>query len=197
LDTLGPLLSLKPFRFWLLEDFVENFQKGQNLVGLEYCNGDESFDTYWRTLSLDMVKRSQPRGSLTDVDLDTHRRIVKEVLLEPDNMGAEAKSHSTSSLYECLYRRKMLYYHTKRFLHNGTAFNERRNVIMVCSVLMLLWLQVPRAVSGQGDGDALLRDTDSLAQRMFTGSWMARQSKCWIEGSVSKCSNWYKRRVLS
>jgi hypothetical protein len=91
LDTLRPLLSLKPFQFWLLEDFVENFQKGQNLVGREYCNGDESFDTYWRILSLDMVKRSQPRGILTDVDLDTHRRIVKEVLLEPDNKGAERR----------------------------------------------------------------------------------------------------------
>jgi hypothetical protein len=154
LDTLGPLISSKSFRSWLVEDFIENFQKAQVLAGHEYCKGDESFDTYWRTLSLDVVNRSQSRGVLMDVDLDTHRRIVREVLLRPDN-----KEEDRQKAAQQLLRYMSAFTGEKCFTITQGGFSamvppsaKEGDVILV-----LFGASAPlvaKVISGLGDGDA-------------------------------------------
>jgi hypothetical protein len=155
LDTLGPLLSSKSFRSWLVEDFVENFQKAKVLAGHEYCNGDESFDTYWRTLSLEVVDRSRSRGILMDVDPDTHRGIVRSVLLEPDNKEEDRQKAAQQLLrYMSAFTGEKCFTITQGGFSAMVPPSAKEGDI----ILVLLGASAPlvaRAISGLGDGDAL------------------------------------------
>jgi hypothetical protein len=160
-------------KFWLLEDFVEIFQKGQNLARHEYYNGDESFDTYWRTLSLDVVSRGQSMGTLMDVDLDTHRRIVKGALLEPDNKkSGERPLNSFFVISVPLQEKNALLSHREVSPQWYHLRRQKETSFWYCSALVLLWLQEPYL--DKETEMYFLRDTDSLAQCIFTASWMAR-----------------------
>jgi hypothetical protein len=155
LDALGPLISSKPLQFWLLEDFVENFQKAQRLARHEYCSDDESLDIYWRTLSLDVVSRSQSEGELMDVDADAHRRIVKDALLEPDNKEEDRQKAAQQLL---LYTSSFTRGYCLTITQGGFSVMvppsaKEGDVILVLFGTSAPW--VARAISELGDGDAL------------------------------------------
>jgi hypothetical protein len=154
LDTLGPLLSSKSCGFWLVEDFVENFQKAQRLAGREYRNGDESFDTYWRTLTLDVISRAQSRGVAMDVDPDTRLRIVKDVLLESDNKEEDRQIAAEQLL---LYMRTFTGKYCFTITQGGFSAKVPPSAKEGDVILVLFGASAPlvaRVIAGQRDGDA-------------------------------------------
>jgi hypothetical protein len=154
LDNVGSLIISKPLSSWLLEDFVANFQKAQVLAGYDYSKGDESFDTYWRTLTLDLSLRYQFRDFMK-VDPDAHRRILKDVLLEPDSKEEDGRRAAQEVLH---YTGNFTGDNFFTITQGGFSAMVPPSAKEGDIILVLLGASAPlvaRAISGLGDADAL------------------------------------------